>query len=147
MNMSSNEQNVFKNINKLPSELIDIIYLYIPNSITVFLTKEKYIKEHILIRDMIPKKNIEKYIRTMIKQDNDFVFKQLLVENFERWLKMKKYYYKESIYSNYLTFLISFSIDNNSNKCRELITKLFEEEGLSKNQHKKNNVRYIRWKY
>jgi hypothetical protein len=70
----------------------------------------------------------------------------LLVENYNRWLNMRKYYYQESIYGNYLNFLESYAIDNQSTKCRKLLLKLFEEEGLSKNQHKKNTIRYIRWK-
>jgi hypothetical protein len=82
----------------------------------------------------------------MIRQDNDFVFKQLLKENYQRWLNMKKCYYKNCIYSNYITFLESYAIDNESTKCRKLIIDLFQELGLSKNQHKKNVSKYIRWK-
>ncbi len=82
----------------------------------------------------------------MVRQDNDFVFKQLLVENYKRWSNMKKYYYKESIYSNYVHFLDSYAIDNDSTKCRKIIQELFKELGLSKNQHKKNTIRYIRWR-
>ena len=142
-----NESKFFlKNIDELSYELIDIIYSYIPKSVTIFLTKKNYIKEHYLLRSFINKKHIEQYIRTMVRQDNDFVFKLLLVENYKRWLNMKKYYYKECIYGNYLNFLESYAIDNQSTKCRKLILKLFEEEGLSKNQHKKNTNRYIRWK-
>lgn len=142
----SNDPNFFfKNINKLSYELIDIIYSYIPKSVTIFLTQKNYIKEHHLLKSIIIKRNIEQYIRTMVRQDNDFVFKLLLVENYKRWLNMKKYYYKECIYSNYVNFLESYAIDNNSLKCRKLIINIFEEEALNKNQHKKNIIRYIRW--
>jgi hypothetical protein len=134
------------NVKILPDELEDIVYSYIPKSITIFLTKENYIREHHLIRSFIVKKNIENYIRSMVRQDNDFVFKQLLVENYNRWLNMKKYYYRECIFSNYLNFLVSYAIDNESTRCRKLLIDLFEEEGLSKNRHKKNTIRYIRWK-
>jgi hypothetical protein len=82
----------------------------------------------------------------MIRQDNDFVFKQLLVENRKRWFEMTKWYHKNYIYSNYITFLEMYALDNESKKCRNLITELFEEQGLSKNQHKKNVIKYIRWK-
>jgi hypothetical protein len=141
-----NESNFFlKNIDKLSYELIDIIYSYIPKSVTIFLTQKNYIKEHYLLRSFINKIHIEQYIRTMVRQDNDFVFKLLLVENYKRWLNMKKYYYKECIYGNYINFLESYAIDNKSLKCRKIIINLFEEEGLNKNQHKKNVIRYIRW--
>jgi hypothetical protein len=134
-----------ENIDKLSYELIDIIYSYIPKSVTIFLTQQNYIKEHYLLRSFINKMYVEQYIRTMVRQDNDFVFNLLLVENYKRWLNMKKYYYKECIYGNYVNFLESYAIDNKSLKCRKLIINFFEEQGLNKNQHKKNIIRYIRW--
>jgi hypothetical protein len=143
---SNDESDFFNNMNKLPTELINIIQSYIPKSVTLFLTKQEYVKEHLLVRDMVKRGKMEKYIRTMIKRDNDFVFKLLLKENYERWMRMKDYYYKECIYLNYLFFLIAYSVEHNSLNCRQLITELFEEEGLCKNQHKKKIVRYIRWK-
>jgi hypothetical protein len=142
----SNDYKFFlENVDKLSYELIDIIYSYIPKSVTIFLTRENYIKEHYLLRSVINKRYTEQYIRTMVRQDNEFVFNLLLVENYKRWLNMKKYYYKECIYGNYINFLESYAIDNKSLKCRKIIIKLFEEQGLNKNQHKKNVIRYIRW--
>ena len=116
-----------------------------PN-ITIFLNKDNYLKNNYLIRRYIRKNETESYIRHMVRQDNYFVFEHLLVENTEKWLKMKKFYYKNIIYSNYLKFLESYCIDNESTKCRILITQLFYELGLSKNQHKKKNSKYIRWR-
>ena len=142
----SNDYNFFlKNIDKLSYELTDVIYSYVQKSVTIFLTKKNYIKEHYLLRRFINKRNIEQYIRIMVRQDNDFVFKLLLVENYKRWLNMKKYYYKECIYGNYINFLESYAIDNTSLKCRQLINDFFKEQGLNKNQHKKNAIKYIRW--
>jgi len=146
MGFLNNPKDFFKNVDKLPKVLINIIYSYIPKSVTMFLTKENYMKTHHLIRQFIVIKKIEEYIRAMVRHDNDFVFKHLLVENYNRWLKMKKYYYKECIYGNYLNFLESYAIDNKSTNCRKILIDFFNEQGLSKNQHKKNTVRYIRWK-
>jgi len=143
---SNEASHFFMNVKILPDELEDIVYSYIPKSVTIFLTKQKYIEGHHLIRSLINRKNIENYIRSMIRQDNDFVFKQLIVENYNRWINMKKYYYKECIFSNYIYFLESYAIDNESIKCRKIIIDLFEEEGLSKNRHKKNTIKYIKWK-
>jgi hypothetical protein len=143
----SNEINdYFKNINKLPDELIDLIKSYTPEIVFIFLSKEYYLEKHYLIKKYINKRHIENYIRCMIRQDNDFVFGQMLVENWKRWINMKKYYYKRSIYSNYLNFLEEYCLENYSTRCRKLITILLEEQGLSKNQHKKNILHYIRWK-
>ena len=112
-----NDYNFFlENVDKLSYELLDIIYSYIPKSVTIFLTQQNYIKEHYLLRSFINKRYIEQYIRTMVRQDNDFVFNLLLVENYKRWLNMTKYYYKECIYGNYVNFLESYAIDNKSLK-------------------------------
>lgn len=146
MVFSNDPTDFFKNVDKLPEVLIDIVYLYIPKSVTMFLSKKNYVENHHCIREFIDRRKIEEYIRAMIKDDNDFVVKYLLVENYERWLNMRKYYYKECIYGNYLNFLESYAIDNESIRCRKLLIKLFEEQGLSKKKHKKNTYRYIRWK-
>ena len=82
----------------------------------------------------------------MVRQDNDFVLHQLLVENNKRWLKMTNYYYKGGIYSNYLFFLDSYCVEYECPKCKEKLVELFKELGLSKNQHKKKTIKYIRWK-
>ena len=128
MKFSNNIHFFLKNVNNLPYELIDIIYEYLPKSVTIFLTKKNYLQEHyLIIKKYINGERIENYIRTMIRQDNDFVLRQLLVENYRRWLNMTKCYYKTCIYTNYITFLESYAIDNESIKCRKLITKFFLE--------------------
>jgi len=146
MRFSNEPKYFFMNVNLLPDELEDIVYSYIPKCVTIFLTKQNYLREHYLIKKFIKIKNTENYIRSMVRQDNDFVFTQLLVENYNKWLNMKKYYYKECIFGNYLMFLESYAIDNDSVKCRKILFDLFKKESLSKNKHKKNTNKYIRWK-
>ena len=147
MRISNESMYFFKNIDNLPIELVGLIYEYIPKIVKVFLSKQMYLEDHMIIRNYINKMNIEKYIRTIIRQDNSFVLNQLLIENVKKWLNMKKYYYKNCIYANYLIFLDSYSLENESTKCRQLILSLLEELGLTKNRFKKKNIiRYIRWK-
>lgn len=146
MGFLNDTKDFLKNVDKLPEVIVDIVYSYIPKSVTMFLSKINYKETHHLIRQFINKRKIELYIREMVRDDNDFVFNHLLVENYRRWLNMRKYYYKESIYGNYLNFLESYTIENQSTKCRKKMLIFFEEQGLSKNQHKKNTIKYIRWK-
>jgi len=143
---SNNSTHFFKNMDNLPAELVLIVSSYIPESAKIFLNKELYFKYHHLFRDYINRKQLENYIRTTIRQDNDFVFKQILIENHQKWLNMKKYLYQACIYANYIYFLKTYCVENQSTKCKELIANLLEELGLSKNQHKKNIIRDIRWK-
>jgi hypothetical protein len=148
MPIFSNETNdFFKNINKLPKDLSLLVSLYVPSIAKMPLNKELYTKYHHLFREYIKKRQLENYIRTTIRQDNDFVFSQILKENFNKWLNMKKYLYHDDIYANYIIFLASYCIENQSYKCRQIIDSLFQELGLSKNQHKKNIIRHIRWKF
>ena len=146
MRFYNNSKDFLKNVDSLPDELILIIYSYIPKMVKLFLTKQKYIEEHKLIKKYINKTNIENYYRSMLRQDNDFVFKQLLVENQQKWFNMKSYYYKTCIYTNYITFIESYADEHESSNCKQLIVDLFEELGLNKNQHKKNMIKYIIWK-
>jgi hypothetical protein len=114
--------DLFKNVNELPTVLVNLIYDFMPKLTSMFLNKKNYIDNHIIFRDYVRKK--EDYIRCMVKQDNDFVLKQLLYENWTHWIfNMTLYYYKETVYTNYLSFLSDYSIEHNSNKCYNLIKK------------------------
>jgi len=137
---------LFENINLLPNDIIEIIHKYIPTSVIIFLDKNTYIDNHHLIRQYINKSNIENYMRSMVRQDNYFVFEMLLFENCVKWLNMKQYYYKECIYCNYLKFLESYSIDNQSLNCRKILVKFFNDIGFNKHKNKKKTLRYTRWR-
>lgn len=141
----SNKVTLFDNIIKLPEEICDIIYLYIPPIITIFLNKNMYIKNHHQVRKYIEKTQYENYIRDTIRRDNDFVFSLLMMENFERWLFFKKYVYKLTMFSNYIYFLLEYCIENESDNCKNIVKKYINDSGLSKNQHKKNTSINIRW--
>jgi hypothetical protein len=142
---SNNPTHIFKNMDNLPKELVSIVSSYVPIAAKIFLNKTFYFNYHHLFRDCINRKQLENYIRTTIRQDNDFVFKQLLLENKNKWFNMKKYLYQDSIYANYIYFLKTYCVENKSTKCKQLIDLLLLNLGLSKNQHKKNIIRNIRW--
>ena len=144
---SNDPSKYFQNINYLPKELYLIVNSYIPAIAKIQLNKELYAKYHHLFRDSINRKQLENYIRTTVRQDNDFVFNQLLQENYNKWFNIKKYLYQDCIYANYIYFLKTYCVENQSTKCKEKIDNLIEELGLSKNQHKKNIIRHIRWKH
>jgi hypothetical protein len=140
-----NELLLCKSIEMLPHELINVIYTYIPIKVLMFLNKKLYIKNHGLLRKHIMKDQYENYIREMIRRDNDFVFSMLIHENFEKWLFFKKYAYKLTLFSNYIYFLLEYSIENESENCKQIINNYIIKSGLSKNQHKKNTSKNIRW--
>jgi hypothetical protein len=137
------KNNIFNKIVLLPIEISNIIYSFIPIITTLFLNKKSYCKHHTLVRKHILQ--YENYIRAMIRRDNDFVFKILICENFERWLYFKNYSYKSTIFSNYIYFLLEYCIENESDKCKQNVNYYIINSGLSQNQHKKNTSKTIRW--
>lgn len=136
--------SVTEKINNLPGVIIDIIKEYIPKKILIFTNRENYNLYHHLIKKYI--KNYENYIRDMIRRDNEFVFNKIIRDNYPKWCEIKQYRYKNMIFKNYFYFTINYCIENDSNNCRNSINIFLKEHGLSKNLHKKNVIKYIRWK-
>jgi len=131
-------------INNLPKELIDIIKEYIPKHILAFLNKQNYVLYHSFVRSKIPM--YENFIRDTIRRDHVFVFEFIVNENINKWINNKNYNYKNMVYSNYLTFVTQFCIDNNSDKCKNFFVSFLKEHDLCKNLNKKNIIKHIRWK-
>ena len=129
---------------KLMPEVVNIIKEYIQKKTIVFTNRENYQLYHPLIKSSI--KDYESYIRSMIRQDNEFIFKRIIEENCFKWYGIKQYQYKNMIFTNYLYFVISFCIENDSSNCRKVVSEFLKEHGLGKNLHKKNVVKYIKWK-
>ena len=129
---------------RLPPELIRYIKEYIPKRTFVFTNRANYNLYHPLIKSSIT--DYESYIRAMIRQDNEFVFKKNLEENYSKWYEVRQYMYKNMIFNNYLYFVMNFCIENESTNCRKILFYFLKEHGLGKNLHKKNIVKYIKWK-
>lgn len=136
------ERNIYHYINNLPNEIKSVIQEYIPYSSLVFTNKDNYINYHYLLRFKLK----ENYTRDIVRRDFDFVFERILNENYKKWLMTKHYMYKNIIYGNYIYFLKDFCLMNESYKCRMKLNNFLEENGLCKNQHKKNTSKHIRWK-
>jgi len=137
-------------LNKLPLELVQHIMEFIPTIVSVFLSKKLYLKYHDVTRKHIPL--YENYVRDMVRNDYHFVFSLLLKESMDYWSRRKKYNYKDVIYYDYNYFLLEYCIENKSSHCKNLIrTVVFDaptyanRTGLSKNQHKKNIRKNVRW--
>lgn len=143
---SLNDHNIRRinlKINRLPQDVVNIIHDFIPRTALLFTNKFYYTLYHKILRGSI--KNYETYIRDVIRRDNDFVFQKILEENVDKWLNMRQYRYKNKVFSNYFYFVIDYCIENDSDKCREIMTILIKERQLCKNLHKKNIVKYVRW--
>ena len=88
----------------------------------------------------------ENFVRDTIRRDNEFVFEMVVRENIDSWLKNKQYRYKNMVFNNYIYFIMHFCIENNSERCREVLLHYLIKRDLCRNLHKKNVVKYIKWK-
>lgn len=104
-------------MNKLPLELLDIIFYYLPDISKLRLNKYYYKKYHKMIMNFIKKGQCESYVRCMVRQDNEFIMKHLIRENYTRWIKINNYYDGGLEFNNYISFLKYYCCENNSEKC------------------------------
>lgn len=133
-------------IKDLPNELQNIIFSYIPYSKLIFVNKNYYLAYHKYLT--INPTYIENFIRDIIRKDNRFVFKMLLLENYTKWTKIKKYMYKNIICYDYVSFVNYYIIHNKSNKCKQELNDYISKYGLmnKKEFKKKNTIINKRWK-
>ena len=144
--MTTSESKYLLLAQKLPEDLVRVVASFLPKTTLVWLNKTYYRKYHKKIRGMISDKFYDNYIRSMVRQENDFVFSHIAEENIVRWTYDKNIVYKNVSYPNFASLLNDFCVANNSTNCRNILETLLNESGLSKNQHKKNRYVSIRWR-
>ena len=106
-------------LSKLPEELQRYIREFIPLKTFLWVDKKSYINNHHIISKYI--KRYDSYVRDIIRNDNYFVFSFVMREKFPKWSLNKKYNYKNTIYTNYIRFLIHFCNENQSTNCANII--------------------------
>jgi hypothetical protein len=109
-------------IDQLPQDIQKHIQQYLPLTTLVWLNKKTYINNHFLISKRI--KRYDSYIRDIIRNDNHFVFLQVMRERFKKWNIHKKYFYKNIMYTNYNRFLIDLCNKDESTNCRNIIMEM-----------------------
>jgi hypothetical protein len=135
---------LIKNICKLPEELIGLIKEYVPKKEFIFTNRENYKLYHHLtpINPLL----FHNYVKDVIHRDNEFVLNAIIRENYEKWINNGYVYHKSVRYANNLYFILNYTIQCESENCLKIIFIFLKEHGLDKNLHKKNLVKYIKWK-
>ena len=140
------------NIDNVPEEILREIYTYIPYKNRALHTKTNYIFYNSkFIKNKIGFNinsnysiNWAQYIRRIIRNDFNFIFNILIYHEFNNWLNLKCYYYDNAVYRNFTEFINTYAIRNDAIKCRNILLKYFDINGLSKNRHKKIHYKNIR---
>jgi hypothetical protein len=127
-----NKNSIYENfdlekINKLPEDILREINQFIPKEYFINTNKQNFTDYHYVIKPLLLKKNLfESYVRDMVRRDNDFIFKCILHENYDKWILIKKYNDDYVVYADYVSFLINYCIIHNSNRCRIILTNYIQ---------------------
>lgn len=132
-------------IYNLPNELLNIIFEKLDISVKVLLNKYYYNKYNYILQKNFTFERHNSLVRDIIRNDDIFVFDHIISENFEKWIKLEKYYYKNIIYDKYILFLIYYCNKYSSNKCKNLIYNFLYKSGIKKTLLKNNKIKYNRW--
>jgi len=125
MNTEEKEKQYLLLVLKLPEDIQKYIQQFLPLKTLVWLDKKTYVKNHYIITKSI--KRYDSYIRDIIRNDNHFVFLQVMREKFNLWNVKKKYFYKKIIYANFIRFLIDLCNHSESTNCKNIITQMLNE--------------------
>lgn len=137
-----NNIKLYNLFNNLPDDVYLYIYKYISINTLVWLTKIFYIKYHDSIIINFSNNNFILYIKYLIKNDLSFPLEQIFntkISIFNNILfNSNKYYNNNKVFKTFFYFLKDLTINNNSNKCKNII---IEKENtitfLKKNTRKK----------
>lgn len=141
------DKTFWKLVDTLPTDVITrCILLFIPPETLVWLNKENYNKHQACIRKQIPETSFESYIRDLVRKNHSFTMEHVVRENIQKWIKMKKYRYKNILAPDYLHFIYYFAAEHQSRQSLEVIDNVAREI-IGTKWHKRNGVRTIRTKW
>jgi hypothetical protein len=139
------QEDVFIRLNKLPEDLVNYIYEYIPKNVLKYTNKQLFEREYItFISDVRGISHINKaynfkldsYLRFVIRNDFDYLFKLVYNLNFYMWQKTKKWRYKNVYFDSILDYMthitryqykskkcINYIMNEKNNKCVRYVNK------------------------
>jgi hypothetical protein len=117
---------------RLPKEMEELIWSFVPRWLLPPLCKQFYIKYHKHYK--IPTNRIESCIRDIVRRDCDLAFHFILKERYNTWIQRRPYRYKDLNYKNYVCFLEMYCIQQFSPKCRKIIQAMNEKKQRTKGQ-------------
>ena len=140
---STHDKRKLVNVNLqdvLNEDVISVIKSFLPRETRVWLSREDYIADHSVIKQMIPANRYDQYIHDVIKHDHSFVFTQILREQFDKFHKWKGFEKNGDRHHSYLTYLRDKCVEKNSFKCAGAIDDFAEVKGFSPNWYKRRSI-------
>jgi len=134
-------------ITQLDSDMGDIIFSYMRPSSCYMLNKKQYISYHKDILIKTTSRTYHNFIRDILRNEREFVFSQIVKEHYNIWVRWNLYRFKNSIYNNYVSYILQFCIDHNSPKCRQILFEANNNNtaGIRKKRHKNVRTKNTSW--
>ena len=140
---------IFSKIDKLPLELVNIIWGYIPACRRVWLNRggmwEHYVTSF-LQKDGDNERRAQAGIRRLLRNDRDYPFRLVIAEMYQPWQRLKRWQYKMWTFPTYISCLYHLCSEYDSTNCRKALVDHEKALGTyAKNRSRKTRVRLNRW--
>ena len=145
-------------IDRLPTDVHQIIYEFVTIEAKVYLTKNNFVKYYALVWENEYKdsrRDMQSRITDIVRKGRQLPFELLLDKYFNKWsgsqAKLWRWNSKltgrKLTFPNYLTFITYLCIRYKRQKLRALLAKKIMQNSKSsqKNRHKKIRTRNISW--
>ena len=117
-------------MDKLPNEIEDYIFKYIPVKTLALCSKKYWIDDYKTRVEQIKPIMFERYSRFLIRNDYSYIFGFYLDYNIPLIKKRKKVHYHNKIFWNRIEWLRYLSRLSNSTKCSQKINDIIKTERL-----------------
>ena len=142
---------LLENIETLPDEIVILIKSFIPINVLFDLNNTYFNRffPTILNKQRFPYlayynyigNSAEKYVKNVIRSDNDYIFKYILKKFGASWKLRINHRYKNKVFKRYLDYLSFLCVEKyKSTRCRNCIYEINRNEFKNKNIKTINNT-------
>ena len=142
---------IFSKIDKLPLELVNIIWGYIPASGRVWLNRGGMGEHYVAVffrwgAEPVRAVLSQSGVRRLLRNDRVYPFGLVIAEMYQRWARLKRWQYKMWTFPTYISCLYHLCAEYDSPNCRKALVDHEKALGTyAKNRSRKTRVRLNRW--
>ena len=132
---------------RLPEEIVDIIYSFVPINI-IYNLNHNHLRIYypLLIKDTVVDKKFHSYMRYIIRCDCSMFLHKIFEVKLNYFIKLNNWKFDMKTFPNYVEYLRSYAIKLSKTNCRNIIEYHISKEPVSrKKRHKKIRRRNIKW--
>ena len=130
-------------IDRLPTEVVSIIWEYVPLRARVWLNREGMRDQYV---DVLFPQKAGGGMRRLLRNDRHYPFGLVVKKMYPRWSRLKRWQYKMWNFPTYVACLYHLCNEYGSNNCTEVLIDHEKSLGTyKKNRSRKTRTRINRW--